>query len=91
MVGSQEAMFSSCQPVEDHQAAAAAQLPVARSRRHEQNCEMMDKIADVLNKVSTTYTSDRFATPLRIQRDLLYGPQIHPSELEKTLYTSNSS
>ena len=52
---------------------------------------MMDKIVYVLNTVGSIFHSDRFATPLRMQRDLLYGPEIHPSEIEKTPYNSNSS
>ena len=41
---------------------------------------MADKIVSVLNKVIATYSDDRFATPLRVQRDLLYGPAVHPPE-----------
>ena len=41
---------------------------------------MAEKIASVLNKVIATYSDDRFATPLRIQRDLIYGPTVHPPD-----------
>lgn len=44
---------------------------------------MVEKIAGVLNKVSTTFMTDKFATPLRIQRDLVYGALVIPPELDK--------
>lgn len=44
---------------------------------------MVDKIASVLNKVITTYSSDKFATSLRIQRDLLFGPEVNPPDLDR--------
>ena len=39
---------------------------------------MIDKIASVLNKVISTVSADKFATPLRIERDLRYGDEVYP-------------
>ena len=49
---------------------------------------MADKIASVLNKVTSTYQNDKYATPLRIQRDFLYGPDIYPPEQERMIFGS---
>ena len=49
------------------------------------NEEMIDKITSVLNKVGTVITADPFATPLRIQRDLLFGPEVWAPELERAV------
>lgn len=46
--------------------------------RHLQNLAMVDKIASVLNKVISTVSADKFATPLRIERDLRYGDEVYP-------------
>ena len=54
------------------------------SRQHERNSEMVDRISSVLNKIVATMGSDKFATPLRIQRDLLHGPEIMPIESQQT-------
>ena len=61
-----------------------ASLTLEQNTRHISNSKMADMIASVLNKVITTYSSDKFATPLRIQRDLFFGPEVHPPDLDRS-------
>lgn len=55
------------------------------SQQHLNNIAMVEKMANIFNKVIATWSTDRYATPLRIQRDLLYGPEMHPVELEQSI------
>ena len=54
------------------------------NEQRERNGHIVDKIASLLNKVLASTERDRFATPLRLERDLRYGMEKHPIELEQT-------